>query len=403
MTRPERNAADGLLAQPSQLRGVILGRVRERGRITFAEYMRASLYEPGLGYYTSPGQKVGAAGDYYTSSNVHRLFGRLIAREIVRMWETMGSPARFDIVEPGAGNGRLARDILETIAEIGPKLYDRATYRLLETEPSLRESQAGMLAAHAHKAAWHTPDDLAEGRFSFSGCLLSNELIDSFPVHLVEMTGDGLKEIYVTIVGEALGEELGAPSSPELTAYLARLGIELLPGQRAEINLEALRWLAAVSRAIERGFVMTIDYGYPAVELYAPLRKSGTLLCYYRHQVEENPYLRVGQQDITAHVDFTTLIRHGEELGLRTVWFGEQYRFLMGAGMREELLTLEGLARSEEERLQERLILKKLILPDGGMGDTFKVLIQAKGVENPRLLCMRAWENSLTESGRMLE
>ncbi len=134
---------------------------------------------------------------------------------------------------------------------------------------------------------------------------------------------------------------------------------------------------------------------YPAAELYAPLRKNGTLLCYYRHRVEENPYIRVGRQDMTAHVDFTTLIRRGEELGLAKVWFGEQYRFLMGAGMLEEMMTLEARAGSEEELLKNRLLLKKLILPDGGMGDTFKVLIQAKGVDNPRLLCMREWSKGL--------
>jgi SAM-dependent MidA family methyltransferase len=140
---------------------------------------------------------------------------------------------------------------------------------------------------------------------------------------------------------------------------------------------------------------MTIDYGYPAVELYAPQRKNGTLLCYYRHRVEENPYIRVGLQDLTCHVDFTTLIRQGEELGLTTVWFGEQYRFLMGAGMLEEMMALDADATSEEERMKNRLALKKLILPEGGMGDTYKVLIQAKEVDNPRLLCMREWGKDL--------
>lgn len=383
------------LCDDRELRAIILARIREKGRITFAEYMRACLYEPGLGYYTSPGRKVGAAGDFYTSINVHQLFGRLIAREIGRMWDAMGAPSQFDIVEAGAGNARLARDILDTIAEINHALYDCLSYRLIEAEPSLQGIQRDMLGGHGEKAAWSAPAELGKGGLSFSGCLLSNELIDSFPVHLVEMTRDGLREVYVSAAGDAFAETLDSPSTPGLEEYLKRLGIELFAGQRAEINLEACRWLADVARSLARGFVMTIDYGYPAAELYAPLRKSGTLLCYYRHMVEENPYIRVGRQDMTAHVDFTTLISRGEELGLAKVWFGEQYRFLMGAGMLEEMMTLEARAGSEEELLKNRLLLKKLILPDGGMGDTFKVLIQAKGVDNPRLLCMRDWSKDL--------
>lgn len=371
-----------------ELRSIILDRIRAGGRITFADYMRACLYEQGLGYYTSPGRKVGAEGDFYTSINVHRAFGGVIAREIIRMWEEMGSPPAFDIVEVGGGNGRLALDILETIAELGHPLYDGLTYRLIEAEHSLRDAQATLLAGHGEKPRWSTPEELATGRLSFSGCLLSNELIDSFPVHLVEMTAQGLREVYVTAGSGEFAEQLDLPSTSELEGRLAQLGIGLTPGQRAEINLEAGRWLADVARALDRGFVMTIDYGYPAAELYAPFRKNGTLLCYYRHRVEEDPFIRVGMQDMTSHVDFTTLIELGRELGLEKVWFGEQYRFLMGAGLMEEMLAMEAAASTEEERRNIRLVLKKLILPDGGMGDTFKVLIQAKGVEHPRLLCM---------------
>jgi len=382
-------------ADDRELRAIILDRIGARGRITFADYMRACLYEPALGYYTSPGRKVGAEGDFYTSINVHRVFGRVIAREIIRMWEAMDSPPRFEIVEAGGGNGRLALDILETVAELSPPLYEVLTYRLIETEPSLRDAQAAMLAGHGEKWRWNTPEDLATGHLTFSGCLLSNELIDSFPVHLVEMTPTGLMEVFVTAADGEFAEQLDLPSTPELEERLARLGVELLPGQRAEINLDAVRWLAGVARALERGFVMTIDYGYPAAELYAPFRKNGTLLCYYRHRIEEDPYIRAGMQDMTSHVDFTTLIDRGEALGLEKVWFGEQYRFLMGAGLMEELMAMEAGASSEEERRNSRLILKKLILPDGGMGDTFKVLIQAKGVKSARLLCMGEWANHL--------
>jgi SAM-dependent MidA family methyltransferase len=378
-----------------ELRKIILDRIGIKGKITFAEFMAGCLYEPGLGYYTSPGKKVGAEGDFYTSSNVHQVFGRLIAREIHRMWQTMDEPGEFDIVEVGAGNGRLAADVMNALAELDRGFYAAVTCRLIEAEPSLRELQREMLGAHLNKVAWSDPADLADRRLSFRGCLYSNELIDSFPVHLVEMTPAGLKEVYVTASADDFGEVISEPSTPELAAYLERLGITLLPGQRAEINLAAPAWLKSAATALGRGFVMTIDYGFTAAELYAPHRKNGSLLCYYRHTIEENPYLRVGQQDITSHVDFTTLIAIGEQAGLDTVWFGEQYRFLMGAGIMEEMMRLEQSAMTESERLKNRLGLKKLMLPDGGMGDTFKVLIQSKGVDNPRLLCSRDWGAAL--------
>jgi SAM-dependent MidA family methyltransferase len=379
------------LYDDSALREIILARIRSRGRITFAEFMAACLYEPGLGYYTSPGKKVGVEGDFYTSSNVHQVFGRLIAREIHRMWQTMEEPDRFDIVEVGAGNGRLAADVMDALVELDRRFYGTVTCRLIEAEPTLRKLQREMLAGHLERVVWSEPADLAEGRLSLAGCFYSNELIDSFPVHLVEMTGAGLREVYLTGAEGGFAETVGELSTPELAAYLERLGIALHVGQRAEINLAAPGWLKSVAQALSRGFVMTIDYGYLAAELYAPIRKSGTLLCYYRHTIEENPYIRLGRQDMTSHVDFSTLINVGETLGLDKVWYGEQYRFLMGTGMLEELMALEGRAATEEERLKNRLTLKKLMLPDGGMGDTFKVLIQAKGVDKPRLLCMREW------------
>ena len=375
----------------SPLQTIIHDRIRAEGRITFAAYMAACLYEPGLGYYTSPGRKVGAEGDFYTSSNVHAVFGRLVAREIRQMDEVLGSPENFDLVEVGAGNGRLARDILDYLAAEAPGLYHRLSCRLIEAEPSLRPVQEEMLGPHAAKTAWHSPAELESGSFTATGCLYSNELIDSFPVHLLEMTPAGLREIFVTLRDDAFAEEFDDPSTPELAAYLERAGISLIEGKRAEINLAAPRWLASMARALRRGFVLTIDYGYPASDLFSPARLAGTLLCYHRHRVEESPYLRPGEQDITSHVDFTSLMKAGEEEGLTTVWFGEQYRFLLGVGFMEEMARLEAAAVSEQERIQQRLSLKKLILPEGGMGDTFRVLVQAKGVGDPRLLCMSDW------------
>ena len=375
----------------SPLLSSIHDRIRVEGRITFADYMAASLYEPGLGYYTSAGRKVGAEGDFYTSSNVHALFGRLLAREIVRMDELLGEPERFDLVEVGGGNGRLARDILDYLSAEAPATYARLACRLIEAEPTLRSVQAEMLGPHALRTSWSSPGELSSGKLSLVGCVYSNELIDSFPVHLVEMTPHGLREIYVGLREGEFMEEVGELSTLELAVYLERIGITLSEGKRAEINLVAPRWLTGVAGSLRRGFVLTVDYGYEALDLFSPGRMAGTLLCYHQHQVEDSPYLRPGEQDITSHVDFTTLMKVGEDVGLATVWFGEQYRFLLAVGFMEEMMRLESSDAPLEEKLKVRLLMKKLILPEGGMGDTFRVLVQAKGVESPQLRCLRDW------------
>jgi SAM-dependent MidA family methyltransferase len=357
--------------------------------MTFADFMAACLYEPGLGYYTSPGRKVGAEGDFYTSISVHAAFGRVIAREIAQMWRCMDSPAGFTLVECGAGNGRLACDIMDFLAEREPSLYTGVTLVLAEREPSLEEAQRDLLNAHAAKTRWLTPEAFASGDFTFSGCLYSNELIDALPTHRVVMTAEGLQEIFVTLQDDDFKEEAGPLSTPALGDYLQRIKVELHPGQQAEINLAAPEWLSSVAAALQRGFILTIDYGFPALELYAPHRTRGTLLCYHRHSTEENPYIRLGQQDITAHIDFTTLMLRGEQLGLRTEWFGEQYRFLLAAGIVEEIEEIECSDAPSQEKLKLRLALKKLIMPEGGMGDTFRMLVQSKRVESVNMLCQR--------------
>jgi SAM-dependent MidA family methyltransferase len=377
------------MTDDTRLRDIISARIARQGPITFATFMETCLYEPGLGYYTSPGRKVGSEGDFYTSISVHAAFGRVIARETAQMWRTMGMPASFTLVECGAGNGRLACDIMDFLAEREPDMYAGLSLVLVEREPSLEVAQATLLAGHRERIRWLSPEEFEAGTFRFSGCLYSNELIDALPVHRVQQTPEGLQEFYVTLREGELAEELGPLSDPAIDAYLARLGITLHPNQQAEINLAGMGWLATAGRSLERGFILTIDYGFPAAELFAPHRSRGTLLCYHRHQLEENPYIRLGQQDITSHVDFTTLMQRGDELGLHTEWFGEQYRFLLAAGIVEEIDEAEHSDLPEQEKLRFRMTLKRLIMPEGGMGDTFRVLIQSKGVEEPRLLCRR--------------
>lgn len=369
------------------LQTIIADRVRAKGRITFAEYMAACLYEPGLGYYTSPGRKVGTEGDFYTSITVHATFGRVLAREIAAMWRSMDCPADFTLVEAGAGHGRLACDIMDFLTEQQPECYAAAKLVLVEQEPSLAEAQATLLSSHSSKLSWLSPAELTE--FRFSGVLYTNELLDAMPVHRVLMTPEGLKEIYVTFEDDQFQDCADTPSTPELAAYLERYGIPLHPGQEAEVSLTGLAWFEDVAATLQHGFVLTIDYGWPKAELYSPQRSLGTLLCYFKHTVEDNPYQRLGQQDITTHINFSTLIERGEELGLKPLWFGEQSRFLMSSGVIEELEAIEASDLTEKEKLQLRLTIKRLIMPEGGMGNTFKILVQSKGVLEPRLACLR--------------
>lgn len=371
----------------TKLHTIIADRIRTKGRITFAEYMAACLYEPGLGYYTSPGRKVGTEGDFYTSITVHAAFGRVIAREIAAMWRSMACPTNFTLVEVGAGHGRLACDIMDFLSEQQPDCYMATSLVLVEQEPSLAEAQATLLANHSDKLSWLAPDALKD--FRFSGVLYSNELLDAMPVHRVLMTQQGLKEIYVTLTDEQFEDLADLPSTPALEAYLNQYGIPLHPGQEAEVSLAGLNWFETAATSLQQGFILTIDYGWPKAELYAPQRTLGTLLCYYRHTVEDNPYQRVGMQDITTHINFSALIERGEELGLKTLWLGEQSRFLMFAGIIEELEAIETSELSEKEKLQRRLTIKRLIMPEGGMGDTFRILVQSKGVEQADLGCVR--------------
>ena len=366
----------------TELVEVIRGLIRDRGRIPFAEFMDLVLYHPELGYYNSPGEKIGPQGDFYTSPNVHPIFGHLIARQLHQMWKILGHPSPFNIVEMGAGKGLLCADILDYCREHLPRFYDDVRYLLAEKSPVFEEKQRMLLAPFSAqgKAEWVRPDILLSGEKTITGCLLSNELIDSFPVHLVQQEGGKLGEIYVVDGNRSFGEILGPPSTPELEAYIRDYGAPFQEGQRGEINLRALEWVEGVSRSLHRGFILTIDYGYEAEELYDPGRRQGTLLCYFRHTTSPNPYQRVGYQDITAHVNFSALMRKGETLGLHGAGFAEQYRFLAALGLLQDLEEFEaGSGRySAAEFFKKKLAMRNFLIP-GGMGSLFKVLAQFKG------------------------
>jgi len=250
------------------------------------------------------------------------------------------------------------------------------------------EKQRALLAPFSArgKVEWVSPGALLSGEKTITGCLLSNELIDSFPVHLVQQEGGKLREIYVVDGDHSFAEILAPPSTPALEAYLRDFGAPFQEGQRGEINLQALEWVEGVSRSLHRGFVLTIDYGYEAEELYDPGRRQGTLLCYFRHTTSPNPYQRVGYQDITAHVNFSALMRKGKTLGLHGAGYTEQYRFLTALGLLQDLEEFEASSErySPAEFLKKKLAMRNFLIP-GGMGSLFKVLAHSKGLGEARL------------------
>jgi len=363
--------------------------IRARGRIPFAEFMDLVLYHPVEGYYNSFREKTGPGGDYYTSPHVHPIFGQLIARQVHQMWEILGHPAPFTLVEMGAGRGFLCSDILNYCRSQFGEFYRCLGYVLAEVSGPSIEKQRSLLSPflHERKVEWSDPERLLNGTQKFFGCLLSNELIDAFPVHLLQQKDGKLWEIYVAGGDDSFQEVLGPPSHPALEEYFLLYGSPLEEGQRAEVNLKALDWIAKVSEVLRTGFILTIDYGYEAAELYDPTRRDGTLLCYFRHTISSNPYERIGVQDITAHVNFTALMKKGETLGLKKAGYAEQYKFLVALGLLQDLENLERNSPSDSDPgfLKNKLAMRNFLIP-GGMGTLFKVLCQSKGVGDVELL-----------------
>ena len=360
------------LGEPGALVDGIVSVIRKDGPITFEQFMEMALYAPGKGYYTSGRDTWGKSGDYITSIDVSAAFARTIARQLCEMWAALGEPAPFVLVEAGAGRGWLTKGIEESIGNISPGLSEAIRFVLVEKNPALREPPT-------EKKSWFS--DIGEVPPFQSGCILSNELIDSFPVHKVVFTEASLKEVYV---GHDSGfvETIGPLSNPEIESYFSSVGIEPFEGMETEVNLHAIKWIEKAAGLFEKGFVITIDYGFPARELYAPERK-GTLVCHFRHTLNEDPYANIGEQDMTTHADFTALVNFGKKAGLELTGFTTQKNFLLGLGVLEELKAPQGSMPVADEIAHNRAIAR-LITP-GGMGDVFSVLIQHKGIGKPVL------------------
>jgi len=359
-----------------QLGEIIINKLHEQNCLSFHDYMEMCLYYPELGYYTSTKNKIGPQGDYYTSSSVGAAFGTMIAEQITEMWHLLGKGI-FTVVEYGAGTGYLCHDILDHL-NANKQLYDNLNYCIIEKSPAMRAKEKEHLC---DKVTWLNNIGEIKG---FTGCVLSNELVDNLAVHRVSMDEE-LMEIFVYHDGKEF-KEVMHPASEELKKYFNTLQVELPQGYKTEINLEATTWIKEIAEAMHKGYVLTIDYGYPSTELYRPYRKDGTMVCYNKHKMNTNPYIDIGIQDITTHVNFTALYQWGLMHGLNGSGFIDQAHFLLGLGLDSYLRKQE----TDAQKLRESLFIQNKLL--GDMGDKFKVLIQEKGTAGKTLRGLKyAW------------
>ena len=365
----------------------LLDTLKRSGPMTFERYMALCLYHPEYGYYTQGRERTGAAGDYFTSPDLHPIFARLLARQAAEMWEQLRRPSPFTWVEMGAGRGLFALDFLDGVRGALPEFAAALDY--VAIEPGLRQGRrlSDRLAEKGLAGAARTLENL-EQLGPVTGCFFSNELVDAFPVSVVTRDGGHLKEVYVTAPGGELEEKLGPISNPAIAAAVARYANQLAEGCRVEVNLTALQWMRSVAEKLVRGFAITIDYGDLAPRLYAVARPRGTLLAYHRHTPLEDAFRAPGELDLTAHVNFSALIDAGKDSGLHLSGFTSQERFLLALGEPNQFADLYQPGASELEQLRARLKLKRLIHPEG-MGNVFKVLVQHRGIDTPRLRGLR--------------
>lgn len=350
-------------------------------RITFADYMESVLYHPQYGYYASTAERISESGDFLTSPHLADDFGEMLTIQLYQIWQILGEPQLFRIVEMGAGRGVLAAQILEYSSRSYPEFFRSIDYIIIEAAPAMIiAQQSGLKDLPVRWCEWTEIPDR-----SIVGCFLSNELIDAFGVHQVVVVEDKLQEVYVTIGDKdrVFNETIDELSTDRLETYWQLNQINLLSGKypdgyRTEVNLAALRWLEQVFKKLQRGYIISIDYGYTAERYYNPMRAQGTLQCYYQHAYHNDPYINIGNQDLTAHVDFTALQNQGELLGLQTVGFIQQGMFLMALGLGERITAISSSGGDIQSLLHRRQNLHQLIDPMG-LGK-FGVLIQSRGL-----------------------
>jgi SAM-dependent MidA family methyltransferase len=369
-----------LRTDSTALHRLLVERIHHTGPITFADYMETCLYDPEFGYYS--GRTERRRADYYTSVDMSPIFGRLIARQLNEMWVILGRPNRFTMGEFGSGTGTLALQILDFSRDQLPEFYEAIDYRAIEVSAKRQEVANSALAAHISAGHATILSEMAEA--IAKGCVLTNEFLDALSVHRVVMEDGDLREIYVDAAEETLVERKLPVSSPEVREYFRQQHVELEGGQHAEAGLRACAWIEDIGRKLDRGFVLTIDYGRDARELYDEHHMGGTMLAYWQHRASEDFYRAPGEQDLTAHVNFTALDLWGAKSGFVRTGLTSQTNFLLSLAREFDFAGLKVQGAGEAGQVRSRLQFKSLIFPEG-MGETFQVMVQHKGIAQPVL------------------
>lgn len=347
------------------------------GYISFARFMELALYTPGLGYYTAGAYKFGPGGDFITAPEISPLFGRSIARQCQQILNDLGYG---DILELGAGSGVFAKDLLLELDALDklPKHY-----YILEVSADLRERQQQLLKSSCPPYLFERFIWLDALPQKFIGIILANEVIDAMPVNCFKITAEGIQERCVTSENDYFAWQLAPPTNMDLAkqAELIQAEYNLPVGYASEINLMIAPWIRSLAETLKCGAILLLDYGYGRQEYYHPDRDQGTLTCFYRHHHHNDPFVNVGLQDITAHVDFTSVIESGVNAGLSLAGFTSQAGFLLACGLLE-LAAAETL--NEVEQYKQNQAIKTLTLPSQ-MGELVKVMALTKEVEIPLL------------------
>jgi SAM-dependent MidA family methyltransferase len=364
--------------------------IRQRGPIPFSRYMQVCLYDPSHGYYSGNAEQFGKAGDFYTSSDVHAVFGRLLARQFDQMWQALDRPPKIEILELGPGRGLFARDVLDWSNKKFPSFFAALTYTLQESSPALRTKLQNTLDNHlASGKATISAESVSGGRPTDIHrhlppdtplIVFANEFFDCLPVEILGTSG----KLHLALDHDRLRETWLPPLAEELE-FLDRYGVHPEPGERIEVPMLAQDWIQQIARAIPRGLllVMVIDYGYTRNEQLAG-RHRGTLMAYRHHSASPDPYQAPGEQDLTAHVNFTALAAACEQAGMQVEKLRTQSQFLMGIGEKNQFADAFEDCRIPQERAKVALQLKHLVTPVG-MGETFQVLIACRGVDPKKI------------------
>jgi SAM-dependent MidA family methyltransferase len=356
------------------LRRKIEEEIRRCGPIPFSRYMDMCLYDPDLGYYAAHAEQFGKAGDFYTSSDVHAVFGRLLARQFDEMWRVLGAPAALQIVELGPGRGLFAQDVLDWAEKKFPEFFAAVRYVLVEASPALRVRLEETLQRRIATGKAEILNQLP-AQLSAPAIIFANEFFDALPVEVVSHRG----QLRVGCDEDRFVESFVQPSA-EALEYLDRYSVHPEAGERVEAALTAQEYMRSIAQRLHRGFVIVIDYGYTRDEQLAG-RHRGTVTAFRHHTVSASPFEAPGEQDITAHVNFTALRAAGEAAGLEPLALLTQSQLLMGIGEQTQFSDAFEDLKLPQERTKVTLQLKHLVI---GMGEVFHALLMSRGISKEK-------------------